>query len=144
MEIDLGLDFEKAEAIVAEQRRAPTPGDYTLQCTDIKPGVSGDQSKVPGRPMLNFELSIVNNADFSGKKVFYNTMLPYADPLNGNKLLTSGLGFLVDLTKALGQPWTGGKLRTEDYIGRTCNATLGQEVNPKSGELRAVVNKVWA
>ena len=144
MEIDLGIDFETAEKEVAESRKPVTPGDYTVQVTNITPGQSGSESKTPGRPYLNWELTVVGHSEFTGKKVWMITSLPWADASNGNRLLTSGINFLVDITKALGQPWQGGKLRTEEYHGRTCKATIGLEINKRSGEPRNTIDKVYA
>lgn len=144
MEIEIGLDFMAAEQEVTESRKPAEIGDYTLQVIEIRASASGPTSKVPGRPMLGWELAIIGHPTYNGKRVFYNTMLPYADPNNGNKLNTSGISFLVDITKALGQPWQGGKLRTEEYIGKTCRATIGIEVNPKTGEQRNSIGKVFA
>ena len=144
MQIDLGIDFETAEKEVAESRKPVAIGDYSIQVTDIKPGVGGESSKNPGRPLLNWELSIIGHPDYTGKKLFYNTSLPWADPSNGNRLLTSGLNFLTDLTKALGHPWAGRAIQTEQYIGLTCHVTVGHTINKKTGEPQAVVDKVYA
>jgi len=131
VEIEIGLDFAEAEREVEEQRRPASQGDYTLQ-VDAPPDLkaSGQQSKSPGRPYLNWRLSIINDSSFQGKKVFYSTPLPWTNPTT-QQLETSGINFLVDLTKALGKPWAGGKLQTEAYVGLTCKARVGVKMDNK-------------
>lgn len=134
MEIEIGVDFAQAEKEVAEARQPAPEGDYTVQVEQITPGTG----KESGRPKLNWQLTIVGHPEWSGKKVFYNTSLPW---MKDGRLETSGINFLVDLCKALGQPWTGGKLMTESYIGRTCKARLAvrqdQNGNPQN-EVKAL------
>lgn len=123
MEIDIGLDFNAAEAAVEEQRRAAPEADYTLQVVDVVYG----HGKASGRPKLNWQFKIVNDVQFSEKRVFYNTSLPWTNK-NTGQYEDSGVSFLVDVCKALGRPWQGGKLDTNHYLGLTCRAHVIQEV----------------
>jgi len=141
MEVNIGLDFLAAEQEAEEALKPIPPFDYTFQVEGIEPKLSGLTSKTPGRPYLNWTLSIINSPEYSGKKLFYSTPLPYHNPSSG-KLETSGINFLVDMCKALGRPWQGGTFQTELYIGAVGNARVGQRVG-QNGRPQNQVDSVF-
>lgn len=140
-EIDLGVDFATAEAEVELSRKPAPAGDYELIVSaNPEKQTTKETSKKPNRPMLSWQLKIVNNSDSSlnGKMVFYNTPLPWQFE---GKFDTSGINFLVDLTKSLGKEWSGGRIATEDYISTTCRAKL--KVTEHNGKQRNEVEKFY-
>lgn len=113
--IELGVNFTTAqEASNALMLPAPT-GVYQLQVNGIELG----QTK-KGKQRLMWIMQIVNSTDSSlnGKKVSYFTNIPSAVDV-------SGVGFLVQITNALGKPWSGSVINTDDYLGLVCRANLG-------------------
>jgi len=103
--IELGVNFEDVKHL---DEFEPVPnGDYQF----IVAGVESKNSQA-GRPMLKWTLNVTH--DGKERKLFYNTVLPW---VKDDGLDTGGLGMLVQITKALGKPWTGQALSTEDYIG---------------------------
>ena len=127
MEINMeGLDFASAEKEVEESRKPLPEGDYQVQIESVEHKVG----KESGRPYLNWMLNVFNNAQYNGKKIFYSTPLPWTNPSSG-KLESTGLNFLVDLCKAFGKPWEGGKLQTEQYIGAMGNARVAIKMDTK-------------
>lgn len=117
MEFDLGIDFQAAETAVEEQRRPADEGDYTLQVVEVTAG----EGKQSGRPKFNWQFQIINDPRFNGKRVFYNTSLPWDNPKTQQRE-TGGINFLVDVCRALGRPWSGSKIDPQPYIGLTCKA----------------------
>ena len=113
VEIALGMDFSKAEEKSEEEKRVLPSGTYDLNCTGCKPGV---YSKTK-RPFIEFQFEVINDQEWNGKKLRHTCPLPW----EGNN---SGIGFLVDTTKALGNPWTGDSLNTEDFVSRSCRANI--------------------
>uniref|UniRef100_A0A6M3IPT2 DUF669 domain-containing protein n=1 Tax=viral metagenome TaxID=1070528 RepID=A0A6M3IPT2_9ZZZZ len=107
--IDLAVNFEdvKNEDII----EAVPNGTYDFVVSNITKTVS----KSSGRDMLKWELDIPY--DGKTRKLFYNTVLPFINP-ETNELDVSGVGMLVAVCKGVNQPWTGGQLNTEDYLGR--------------------------
>lgn len=127
--IDLGINFETA-AVEAEKFRNPAPdGIYQLQCKSCGVHISDK-----GNQSLEWIFSIVNCPDqaINGKRVRKYTALP-----SGGSL--SGIGFLVDITRALGRPWSGAQLTTEEYIGLTCTANLSKTDDGKWNEVDSFV-----
>ncbi len=113
--IEIGVDFNKAQ-IESEKVMLPAPaGVYALQVLNIESGVTQK-----GKGRLMWIMQVVNSTDptFNGKKVNYFTNIPTATEL-------SGIGFLVQVTKALGKPWGGTSINTDDYIGSMCKANIG-------------------
>ena len=134
--IDVGIDFSAAEEASKIQ---PLPeDDYTLQIEKVEER----EAKTSGRPMLNWTLSVVNAEDpkHNGRKIFYNTMLPYRD--DSGELITKGVGFLVDFVKASGQTWEGTSLDPESLVGNTLGATIG--IKEYQGKLNNEIKKVYA
>ena len=123
-DIEIGLDFLAAEHEVEESRKPLPEADYQFRVDSVEAKV-GNTS---GRPYLNWTLVVINHPEFSNKKVFYSTPLPWVNPQTG-KLEATGLNFLVDLCKAVGKPWTGGKLTTELYIGAMGNMRTGVKID---------------
>ena len=113
--VEMGVDFNLAQK-QAELATAPAPTSvYTLQVTSVEAGVSKK-----GRGRLMWMLQIVNAVDpsLNGKKVSYFTNIPTHDDM-------TGVGFVVQLTKALGKPWNGTTLNTDEYLGLTATANVG-------------------
>lgn len=103
--IDLGVNFEDVKNLDSFD---PLPnGDYQFVVSSIE-----SKNSAAGRPMLKWTFNINHNGQ--DRKLFYNTVLPWQ---HDGELDTGGLGMLVQVTKALGKPWTGQALSTEDYIG---------------------------
>lgn len=98
-------------------------GTYEFQVRGIDSTQTGEASKTPGRPMLKWELEIVNHPEYQGRRVFYNTVLPW---VNQGQLDTSGCGLLVAVTKGVGKPWTGAAINTDEYLGLTGQVVIGQ------------------
>lgn len=120
-EYDMGLDFAAAEKAVEESRKPVPVGDYTIQVGQEPEARTGKT----GRPGLNWTLSIVGHPEFSGKKLFYYTPMPWTD--SAGVFVTSGINFLTDFCKALGTPWTGGKLNTTQMLGKTAKCRIKHE-----------------
>lgn len=129
--VEVGLDFESAEKI-----SGPIPeGDYDVQVTSVTLGETGPNSKVPGSPMLKWEFEVINssNVNLNGRKLFLNMPIPRGDG--------KGLNFLVATCKALGRPWSGQGLNTDDYLGRTCKAKV--TIEEYNGAFNNKVGKVY-
>ena len=112
--VKIGTAFAEGEEI-SEKQRLKLPDDaYVIMCTEC---VSTTSSK--GNPQLQFTFETQNNPnpDYNGKKLMYWAPLPH----DGNN---KGIGFLVDVTRALGKPWEGDSLNTEDYPTRTCTVNV--------------------
>lgn len=109
-------------------------GTYEFQIRGVDSTVTGENSKTPGRPMLKWELGLLG-PDVEGRLVWYNTVLPW----NNNGVLdTNGCGLLVAITKGVGKPWTGSNLNTDEYLGLTGAAVVGQapmKSGPRKGEM---------
>jgi len=97
-----------------------------------------------GRPMLLWTITVSDPETGQPVNVLNNTVLPWIPP-GANEVDAGGVGMLVQSCKAVGMPWTGGKLATENYIGRSGKVELiqkpkqiqneeGQYVNDPSGE----------
>jgi len=113
--IDLGVDFTNVQDMDTFEPLPNGTYDFIVSSCEEKIAASG-------RPMLKWILSV--NHDGKERKLFYNTVLPWE---KDGELVTSGLGMLVGLSKALGKPWTGRKLSTEDYLGLAGVAEVNQK-----------------
>ena len=105
-------------------------GTYEFQIRNIEQKQTGQESNSPGRPMLTWELEIIGHPQYQGRRVFYNTVLPW---VNQGQLDTSGCGLLVAITKGVRKPWTGSAINTEDYLGLTGPVVIGQAPIKKGG-----------
>ena len=136
--IDMAVDFDD----IKDLDKGPPPldsGTYQIQVASIEQKVTGPSSKTPGRPMLLWWIEVIDHPEHRGRRLPYNTVLPWINPSAppGEERDTSGCGLLVALCKNVGMPWTGGQLVTEDYIGRTGSVLVGQGVigaGPRKGE----------
>ena len=111
--VELGSDFSVAEE-ESKKAREKLPADaYDLMCTACEVVESKK-----GTPQLRFSFEVQNNAnpDFNGKKISHWCPLPHEGQ--------AYLGFLVDVINALGKPWQGASLDTEDYPTRSCIANI--------------------
>ena len=103
--IDLGVDFTDVKDMDVFE---PLPnGTYDFIVASVEP-----KKSAAGRPMIKWTFKV--NHEGKEYKLFYNTVLPY---FHDNEWDMGGVGMLVSTTKALGKPWTGQTLETEDYIG---------------------------
>ena len=126
--IDMAVDFDDIKDLDAYPV-LPT-ATYDVQVVSIESDVTGENSKTPGRPKLVWSFRVINNPDHPNHRLSnHNTVLPFRDESKppGEELVTSGCGFLVSLCKALGKPWTGRQITTEEYIGLTCKAIVVEE-----------------
>lgn len=127
-EIEIGIDFD-----TAEKASGPIPdGDYDVQLVDSNLGETGPNSKVPGTPKIDWIFEVINNShsDYNGRKLFMTTVLS-----------SNGAGILVSLTKALGKPWSGTKIDTDDYLQHTCKAKVVTE--EYAGNFSNKIKKVY-
>lgn len=116
--IDIGMDFETAEK---DADISPLPNDdYRFQVKDYELGESGENSKVPGRPKINWQLQIVENEnpDFNGRIIFYNTSLPWTNP-NTGEFDSGGMSFLTKLAQSVGVTWEGTQFDPDALVGQS-------------------------
>ena len=103
--IDLNVDFTDVQD---EDVFTPLPpGTYSFTVQSVEATTSKK-----GRPMLKWTYAIVHEA--KEYKLSYYTVLPW---MVDGQVDTGGVGMLVSATKAVGIPWTGQQLVTEDYLG---------------------------
>jgi len=103
--IDLGVDYSSVEDM---DKFDPMPnGTYEFSVASIE-----EKTSQKGRPMLKWTFRIP--FDGSERKLSYFTVLPWQ---KDGEWDLSGMGMLVSVTKALGRPWTGQSLSTEDFLG---------------------------
>lgn len=103
--IDLGVDFADVKDLDTFD---PLPnGTYDFIVKSVEP-----KTAASGRPMLKWVFSVTHE----GKpyQLFYHTVLPW---YHDGEMDMNGVGMLVSTTKALGRPWTGQQLVTEEYLG---------------------------
>ena len=92
---------------------------------------------MPGacRPMLKWIITVKSPDTGNDVNIFHNTVLPQNADGTPN---TDGVGMLVAFCKGTGLPWTGGKLSTEDYVGRGGDVEIEQRnkmlQNPDTGK----------
>ena len=135
-EIDLNVDFEDVKH--ADEFPVVPNGTYTF----IVKNVDATDAKSSGRPMLKWTIAVPAPETGRDCNVFCNTVLPYKV---NDELIVSGIFQLVSICKAVGMPWTGGKLITENYIGRSGRVIIkqvpAQSINPLTGEYEADLTK---
>ncbi|MFA5132904.1 MAG: DUF669 domain-containing protein [Candidatus Paceibacterota bacterium] len=140
--INLGVDYEDVKSL--DEWIVVPGGTYSF----VVRGIDEKKSKT-GRPMLNWRIEVTDPVSQRPVSVFYNTVLPWMD--NG-ELSVKGCGMLVSIAKAVGLPWTGKDLNTEDYIGRAGSVVLkvskaqkddgtGKYVDDPDGKVRNEVEK---
>lgn len=103
--IDLNVDFSDVQD--EDVFQPLPPGTYSFRVQAIEQATSK-----AGRPMLKWTYAIVHEG--KEHKLSYYTVLPW---MVDGKIETGGVGMLVSATKAVGIPWTGQQLVTEDYLG---------------------------
>ena len=115
--VEIGSSMTDAEEFSKKEREPLPNGPYTLRVNNCEP-----RTAKSGRPMLNFRLEVAENPnpDYNGKTMFYNCPLPD----NGN---SKGIGFLVQIVKALGQEWEGTNIKTDEFVGLTCTANVSTD-----------------
>jgi hypothetical protein len=117
--IDLGVSFDD---IKDEDQFTPMPnGTYEFTVADVE-STNSKGSKPPGRPMLKWTLKFPFEG--SERSMFIYTVLPWV--VDGEQVL-SGVSQLVAITKAIGQPWVGKAITTEDYLGKKGKAVVKQK-----------------
>jgi len=121
--INLGVDFSDVEN---EDTFPVLPnGTYPFKTTKVE-GANSKSSDPPGRPMIKWTFTTVQDGiDFNN---FHYTVLPWE--VDG-EWIASGVGMLVTVCKALGKPWTGKNLVTEDYLGVSGTYVLEQALRQK-------------
>lgn len=127
-ELDIGCDFDAAEKLSG----AIPEGDYKVQVSEVKLGETGANSKIPGTPKIDWEFTVIEHQEFAGRKLFMTT------PVSPDG---KGLNYLVALTKALGKPWSGKSLNTENYVGLSCRARVIQD--EYNGAINNKIKKVF-
>jgi len=113
--INLGVDFSDVKDSDVFEPLPNATYDFTVYSVEEKTAASS-------RPMLKWVLTIIHEG--KERKLFYNTVLPW---MKDGEWDLSGMGMLVGLTKALGKPWTGTQLSTEDYLGLAGRADVHQK-----------------
>lgn len=117
--IDLGVNYEDVKD---EDQFAPMPNgtyEFTVAEVDVQASKS---STPPGRPMLKWTLKFP--FENSERQLSTYTVLPW---VVDEDQIVSGVGQLVAITKAIGQPWVGQKIVTEDYLGKKGKAVIKQK-----------------
>lgn len=92
----------------------PLPaGDYKVQITDMKEGVG----KEKGTKYLNWVLTVIDHPEYSGRNLFFMTMLEPKEALFK----------LKGLCEAVGQGWDSKGLDTDQIKGQYIMAKVVQE-----------------
>ena len=112
--IDLGVSYDDIKAL--DEFVVVPNGTYPFTVKALT-----EKKSAAGRPMINWQLEVIDPATTRPVSVFYNTVLPWME--NG-EMNVKGCGMLVSVSKAVGLPWTGQSLNTEDYIGRSGQVVL--------------------
>jgi len=134
--VDLGVNYDD----IKHMDEFPTVPDGAYDFT-VKE-VTETQSQ-GGRPMLKWKISTLHPDTGQDVNIFHNTVLPWIPP-GETEMSVSGCGMLVAIAKAVGLPWTGGSLNTEDYVGRTGNVNLRLKTRQiDSGQTDANGKKVY-
>jgi len=119
--IDLNVDYSDVQD---EDVFTPLPpGTYSFRVQSVEALTSKK-----GRPMLKWTYAIVHEA--KEYKLSYYTVLPW---MVDGKVDTGGVGMLVSATKAVGLPWTGQQLVTEDYLSAEGTMEVVQKNRQKAG-----------
>ncbi len=143
--VDTCVNFDD----IKDLDKGPPPfdsGTYKFQVESIEQKETGPDSKNPGRPMLLWWLGVIESPGLVGRRLPYNTVLPWMNPSAppGEERDTSGCGLLVAVCKAVKKPWTGQQITTEDYIGLTGDMIVGQKpigAGPRQGEMANNITK---
>ena len=116
--IDLNVDYND----VKDSDKFPVVpgGTYAFVVKDIETTQAGS-----GRPMLNWQLTVTDPDTNKPINVFHRTVLPWIPP-GQTSLDVGGVFMLVGACKGVGLPWEGGKITTENYIGRGGQVKLKQ------------------
>ena len=105
--IDLGVDYTDVKD---EDTFSPLPnGTFEFTVLAVEP-----KQSQKGRPMIKWTFLV--NYEAKDYRLFYHTVLPWE--VNG-QWEVGGVGMLVSVCKALGMPWTGKSINTEDYLGNS-------------------------
>ena len=128
--VDLNVDYEDVKD--ADKFEVVPNASYDAVLKTAELGTSGQNSKVPGRPQIKWTIGITSPD--SGKEVtlFYYTSLPWIPP-GATEIDLDGLGKLVALCKGVGQPWTGGQVDTDAYIGLAGTVDVVQKNKQEPG-----------
>lgn len=100
----------------------PSDGEYTPLpdgVYDLKIIKAEEKTTKNGDPMVVVDFEVVNNPDFSGKKIkFHNVaFVPRTNP---------GAGIPVHFLKTIGEPWEGAyKVQPQDWLGKFLKAKVG-------------------
>ena len=113
--IDLGVDYSDVQDMDVFEPLPNGTYDFIVKSVEEKTAASG-------RPMLKWVFAV--NHEGKDYQLFYNTVLPW---YHDGELDMGGVAMLVGTTKALGKPWTGQQLNTEDYIGAAGAAEVYQK-----------------
>ena len=129
--IDLGVDF----GTVQEMDKFPLlpNGVHPFVVEKIELTQTGPNSKTAGRPMLKWTLGFNHPDNGQHLNLTYMTVLPWIPP-GTTEMDVSGVGQLVAICKATGQPWAGQKLDPDIYIGRGGAANIIQRKRNKQNE----------
>ena len=103
------------------------PGTYTLRCT--KCTVETSRS---GKPMIVAIFEVLDDSGMpipTAESVFHRLMLVDDEAAPDTNLLRMRL--LKEFLEAAGVPYTSEGFHTEDAVGATCVAILGQEETPE-------------
>ena len=112
--INLGVNYDDVKDM--DEFLVVPGGTYQYTVKSIT-----EKTSQAGRPMLNWQLEVIDPVTTRPVTVFHTTVLPWME--NG-EMNVKGCGMLVAATKAVGLPWTGQSLNTEDYIGRSGSVAL--------------------
>ena len=124
-EFELGVPYSEVEN---SDLFEPMPaGTYEFQVLE---STFGDTAA--GRPMFKWVLGIINNEEYKGRQLFYNTPMPWNNPNTGQKDI-SGIGLLVALMKSLRQTWEGGTFTSETYVGLSGKVEVKQKQKMELG-----------
>lgn len=112
--VNLGVNYDDVKEL--DEWVVVPGGTYQFTVASIE-----EKKSQTGRPMLNWRLEVIDPASTRAVSIFYNTVLPWME--NG-EMNVKGCGMLVAVAKAVGLPWTGQSLDTENYIGRAGSVKL--------------------
>jgi len=136
--VDLHVNYEDVQDM--DKFPVVPNGVYDFVIKALEP----KSSKAKGRPMFLWTFTITDPETGQPTNILNNTVLPWIPP-GENEVDASAVGMLVQTCKSVGMPWTGGKIATEDYVGRGGRFELiqkpkqiedgeGNWVNDPSGE----------
>lgn len=141
--IDLGVNYEDVQDL--DKYPVVPGGTYTFIIKKAENMVTKSN-----RPKIFWALEITDPDTGHPVSIPHNTVLPW---IKDGQQDVSGVGMLVQVCKAVGLPWAGGKINTDDYIGRggkvevkqvrarMQDPTTGEWTDDPSGELQNMVKK---